>query len=314
VTPDAAKGERPHDEALYQLLTGVLFVALIASWVFFDRMDARSNDRISALEQQAAAAPQSPAAPTAPRAPEDALRIVDVVEHMRANTTGRQWADISDQLYESPKVTVHLHAMAPGQTCPLHIHRTEEEVTVIASGVAKVTQRYGDHGKAATKTATYNPGSIIESGAFCGHEWLNPSDDAPLGNLVFSVPAFDGNFYVGADDPRLLRGKEPFSYDPTADLEAAKRDAAPSHLRTLPVMGGRMKVLVVKTEADLPVRAGHDQAAYVLVGSALLGGARTYPAHPGTFALYDGKDPVHVRAVEGPAALLLFDPDGPATP
>ena len=103
---------------------------------------------------------------------------------------------------------------------PLHIHRIAHEITIIVSGSAKTAHIFGRDGRFASSEENQSPGSLIYSPPMSGHEWFNLSNTSMLGNLVFGLPVFRGNLYVEPDDPRLLEGDEPFSFDAVEELAA----------------------------------------------------------------------------------------------
>jgi hypothetical protein len=299
---------------VYRILTGVLLVALIGAWVFFDRLYEKQARTIAALEQKVAvlSAPPAPRAAPPPEAQEPDIDVTDV--GARLAEIARQYPDRSDYsetYYGSAAASVHMHVMGDEQTSPLHIHRKANEATVIVDGVAEVTHVFGKDGALVTRQGRFPPGSLIASPPFCGHRWFNPSKTQKLGNLVFTLPRFDGNLYVQPDDARLQKGGEPFLYDPARDLEEIAAGAEPNKRRALPILGGRMSVLAIKSTARIEHPAGKPVVTYVLRGAGVLDNGHAYPVKERHLAVINRGPAVTARAEGGPMALLVFEPESP---
>ncbi len=307
---------------VYRVLVGALVAAAFVEAALFTRLladqralvaelRARAEAPLSASAASSASASGSTrvAAPAASGARVDARPDVTISDLSgRLAEIERDFPDAPDSsvtFFNSPRASVHMHVMGREQICPLHLHRASFEATAIVSSVAHVTNVFGKDGALVTRTADYAPGAVISSPPECGHEWVNPSKQHKLGNLVFAAPAFDLNQYVRKDDPRMLKGAEPLFYEPTADLDALANGAEPSRLRKLDLMDGRMSALVVKTTARIEVAPGRPIVAYVLRGQGWLDGAEPHAIKATTLAVIDHGS-IGVRA-EQPTALLLFD-------
>ncbi len=223
---------------------------------------------------------------------------VDLDERVKdLEETKSDQADFSETYLSTPVGSVHLHVMGHLQTTPLHLHPASDELTVIASGTAHVTQAWGADGGVTTRTVDFPAGSVVASPRFLAHEWVNQSSSRLLFNVVFTAPRFSGNFYVHPDDPRILAAGPPSTI--TVDgAELTARSELAGRLRTLRVVDR----WTVPTTMDQPVMA------YVLEGTGSLGSLRLKPnvlvhiEHAGTLTL----------EATTPLALVLFDVTGNA--
>lgn len=279
------------------VLTAIL---ACAAWVFdrAHRADSKAIDDLKArLDASHGEGPV--------RSPEPGEITIEDVSDLARSLAAKHptYPDVVQKFFESPRLTIHLHMMAPGQLCPLHLHRATDEAVVIVDGTATVRHVHGKDGSLVSTTHDFPPGSVIETPAHCGHEWTNRSKDAGLANLVITLPEFEGNRYVAADDPELLRGPAPATYDPTADLARSE----PYLARDLPEMKGALWVLVTKGEAKLDAGAGKVVAAYALRGAGTLA-AR--PFHEHDLAIVRGPTTVAIQAEAGKplAALVIREP------
>jgi hypothetical protein len=155
---------------------------------------------------------------------------------------------------------------------------------------------------------------VAASPAFCGHEFVNPSPDEVLGNLVFATPPFDANLYIRADDPRQRQGGAPFRFDTDAEWAAFAAGAEARRLVPLPVMQARMALLLVRRDVTLPPPSSGPTLLYVMRGAVdVSAGAasRTLPARH--LAKVVGGAPIVLRSQDG-AALVVFEPEIPARP
>jgi mannose-6-phosphate isomerase-like protein (cupin superfamily) len=165
--------------------------------------------------------------------------------------TSASMSDISETYFYSDSASVHMHVMGFEQTCPLHIHRKTAEATVVVAGQAEVTQIHGRDKSLRTVHGTYGPGTVVVSPPFCGHEFRNRDPRMMLGNLVIAAPPFDGNFYLGREDPRMHQGGAPYHYRPEDDLAAFGRGDEPARLVVLPVLDGLLSSLLVRRDFSL---------------------------------------------------------------
>ncbi|WP_223744982.1 cupin domain-containing protein [Corallococcus interemptor] len=237
------------------------------------------------------------------------VEVIDVRERMAALEKARPGAsDVSETYFASDTSSVHQHLMGRGQTCPLHIHRAPFEATIIVSGEAHVWQVWGEEGRRMERRGVHGPGWLVASPPFTGHEWRNPDEGRALSNLVFTVPGFDGNLYVSAEDARLLRGTAPFAQEPREALAGLRKRGVKQEETPLPVLQGRMsRVLLeggawaVKATPAAPV------VAYVAAGRGIAEVAEARPLHEGQ--LWVLRRDARVRSEEGsPVALYVFHP------
>ncbi|MBN9686881.1 hypothetical protein JYJ93_30980 [Corallococcus sp. NCSPR001] len=237
------------------------------------------------------------------------VEVVDVRERMAALEKAHPDAsDVSETYFSSDTSSVHQHLMGRGQTCPLHIHRAPYEATVIISGEAHVWQVWGESGQRRERRGVHGPGALVASAPFTGHEWRNPAEERTLGNLVFTVPGFDGNLYVPPEDARLLRGTAPFAEEPREALTALRKRGVKQEETPLPVLQGRMsRVLLDGGEWAVKATPGAPVVAYVAVGRGLAEVAEARPLREGQ--LWVLRRDARVRSEEGsPVALYVFHP------
>lgn len=112
------------------------------------------------------------------------------------------------KVYASAVASVHMHVIAPGQMCPLHIHRETHEATVIVSGEPLIKHVWGDGDGLAFAESRSEVGDLVLSRPFTGHAWINAGEEHQ-GNLVIASPPFDGNLYLYANDERMKPGPPP---------------------------------------------------------------------------------------------------------
>lgn len=213
-------------------------------------------------------------------------------------------AEIAERYHRTPTTTVHMHVMAPRQRCPLHIHERAEEVTVIVDGEAEVRHVSSGGGRSAPRR--YGPGTVIGSPPGCGHEWVNPSADTRLGNLVIQSPPFRGNFFVSDDDDRIRKDALPVIFDPSKALDELRASSQDTRSEALPTMNGRLSILLVRTSATIHKALDETVVAYVLSGEGHLVADRTYAVRQRQLAKIRGTDSVEVRARPIGLALLLL--------
>jgi hypothetical protein len=242
---------------------------------------------------------------------EPELVVFDVGADFAQMAQNRRFSDQSTAYFGNEQTTVHMHVMGMEQTCPLHLHRDSHEVTAIVVGTARVTQIFGSDGGLEKVEGAYPPGSVVASPPFCGHEWYNPDTEHMLGNLVFSRPSFDGNFYLHPTDPRLLKGGAPFHAQAQAALERLAHSGQSSLLEPLPVMDGHMAILALQGESTLAAVKG-SQVIYTLAGEGVIQvGRRKLPLRETYLAVSAAEHAVRLQADSGhPLALLIFDPVG----
>jgi hypothetical protein len=185
--------------------------------------------------------------------------------------------------------------MGRQQVTPLHLHPASDEVTIIASGAAHVTQAWGADGGIATRELDLPRGAVIASPRLSAHEWVNQSSERMLYNVVFTAPRFSGNFYVHPDDERIKGAAAPSS--PKAGLaEVPTR---------LPELGGRLWSLKVERRWTFPSTRGRPVIVWVQSGEGALGG---HAVKTNSLVHVEG-DGVEVVAAS-PVSLLLFDVTG----
>lgn len=210
-------------------------------------------------------------------------------------------------IYRSPMATVHMHVIGIGQMCPLHIHRTTHEATVIVAGTPKVVHVYGEDGALKRTERRVPPGQLVVSAPLCGHEWTNV-DPTPQGNLVIASPRFDGNLYLYEDDDRMLPGPAPALVDPAARLAASD---APLTIERQGFLQDQLSLLLVRSgTATVHTDPTRDTVLYVTHGQGQLGDIEL---RPGVAAVVRGPDPRDL-VVTAPLAAWMFEPpraDGP---
>lgn len=249
----------------------------------------------------------------APAMAADAEQIVsvDVGERLRTVVAENPDSlDVSDTYYVSEGATVHMHVMGRGQMCPLHIHRVSDEATVIVAGEADVTQIHGPGlGRTVGRQVT---GTVAASPTFCGHEFVNPSQDDVLGNLVFATPPFDTNLYIRADDPRQRKGGAPFRFDTESEWAKFAAGTNAHRLVRMPVMQGRMTLLLVRRAYTLSPPSKGPTILYVMRGAVdVKAGAASRTLLTRHLAKVEGGAPIELQSREG-AALVVFEPEIPA--
>jgi Cupin len=239
---------------------------------------------------------------------EPELTVIDLNEEIATATRTRaEEADTVRWFLRTPEASIHLHALGPHQTCPLHIHRKSHETTLVVSGAADVTHVYG--ADAAEQRLTHaHPGMLIDSPPFCGHAWKNAGPDGLQANLVMESPPFDGNLYLDDADRSRANGPPPAVDDVLADLADFARSSEPS--RTVPVPNGRLSILFLRSEGEVAADPKGTLAVYTVAGSGTLdgaSGARGARAQlaPKVLVLATGETSLRVHA-SVPTALLLF--------
>jgi hypothetical protein len=247
-----------------------------------------------------------------PPAPASEVALLDLpAEIAELERSHPDQTDLSRIYLSTPGGSAHLHVMGREQTTPLHVHRAADEATLIVSGRARVLQIWGRDGKLQRRVETHGPGWLIHSPPLTGHEWVNPDPREAVANLVFSVPPFQGNLYVRPDDPRLLQGGEPARLQPTAELAAFAASGEGQRLVPLPLPRHTLSLLLLADRYSLAPAPPRPVLGYVLAGRIAVAGQRVVEA--GTLLRFDGRGPLELRAEgDGPAALLLFDPERPA--
>lgn len=219
-------------------------------------------------------------------------------------------ADVSHSLYLSASASVHVHVLGFEQTAPLHIHRATEEATVVLTGAPRVTLVFGRDGKRATLRQVARPGTLVFSPPFTAHEWVNPDPRRMQANLVFAAPPFDGNFYLKATDPRVLKGGEPLVHDPERALRSLLAAGDPFRIERLPMGGDRLVAVLVRTEATIPAHPVSPTLLYVSHGEGSAEAAGSHPIRPGTLVEVPPGQAVTLRAKPGaPLAVVAFRPE-----
>lgn len=237
------------------------------------------------------------------------VKVVDVrAKVAELETTRGSDANTALFFHRDAQVSVHLHYMGRGHLCPLHVHPGGEEATVIVSGSADVAHRWGEAGEVATSTRRVHEGAVIASPSLCGHEWVNASADATLGNLVISMPPYETNVYVRPEDPRMLQGSAPATFEvDDAELAALARGGEAFRRRTLPMLGGKLSVAMVRSEVAIePVAAA--SVVYVLQGSGSLVARRSAELGPSSLAVVPAGRAFELRATGAPLVALVLQP------
>jgi quercetin dioxygenase-like cupin family protein len=231
--------------------------------------------------------------------------VVDLPERVRVIEAAHGAdADFSETYLSTAEGSVHLHAMGHRQLTPLHLHPASDELTVIASGTAKVTHVVHEvDGGVESQEHLDEPGSVIVSPRLSAHEWSNPSGTQMLFNVVFTSPKFSGNFYVHPDDARI-GGSQPMVFD----ASALAAEGPPSAPLRLPIEHGHFWTVRVTSRWALPPSSGAPVMAWVLAGQGTVDG---HSLKPGSLAHLESLRPLELRATgDAPLSVLLFDVSG----
>jgi hypothetical protein len=317
-----AEDDEPADGriTLYRVLVGALVVILIGAWVFFDHVHNVLVRRIAGLEHQLAEAragggmppggmpPGAPPPGAQPPGAELEVPVIDVADRFAHGVKAAPERPEGSESYLSSKQgTVSLRFVGREQVWPLHLRRRSEEVSVVVSGTLDLKQIYGKDGKLATVSTKVAPGVLFSTPQSTGAEWANPSKTDSVGALVFTVPPADGSTYVKADDERLAKGAEPWSYDPTDDLAKVAAGAEASVTKKVPFFGDRASLLLVKSEAKVPRDPMKLRTLFVLRGAGTVDGGKPVPLQASNLVILKGATPVTVKAQGAPIAALVFD-------
>lgn len=247
---------------------------------------------------------------TAPGSP-PGVQVVDLaraVADIARDHADKQ--DVSRTYYGSAAATVHMHVLGFGRKVGLHIHRGTEEATVIVTGTPHVSLAFAADGKRKTIERAAPPGFLIHSPPFTGHEWLNPDRRGMQANLVFASPPFDGNVYLEATDPRVLRGGEPLVFDPGASLRAFLASGKPFRIEPLPMQREKMVAVLVRDDAIIPAHPTSPTLIYVTNGEGDLLLDREYPLRQQLLINVPPHTSFRVRAKQGaPLVLIAFRPE-----
>jgi hypothetical protein len=238
----------------------------------------------------------SPApAPSAPPAKE--MMLVDLQERFaHLSRTRSESADTSETYFTSDDASVHMHLLGRGQTTPLHIHRKTEEATVVVAGRPLITHAHGRAGVLVKQSAPRRPGTIVLSPTYCAHEWKNPEAEAMQGNLVYGVPGFDGNLYLAADDPRVLRGAAPTIVDPAEELDRFRSTGASVRTTDLPLMRGWMRLVLIRDRFAIAPNSANGASVYHVVAGAGTLAPRGLPLKPQHLLLVGTAKDLELRA------------------
>jgi len=249
------------------------------------------------------AAPDTVPAPPAER-PQPAAKNYSIDLLAKAADFQSNRPDATDgefYVYRSDHATVHMHLIGVGQMCPLHIHRSTHEATIIVSGSPEVVHVHGEAGALTETTRRVPPGQLVYSPPLCGHQWTNV-EPVPQANLVIASPKFDGNLYLHADDARMLPGPAPT----LIDAGAALADVTASELRPTGLLDGQLSLALVRQPLKVHTDSTRDSVVYVAHGMGELGGL---PLKPGVAAVLSGGEPVDlVSTSEGGLAVWIFTP------
>ena len=274
----------------------------------------RTTDIITRLEAKVTALARPPAPnPQASRRPQAEDHRVSAIDIGKlALELGREVPEVPDKTvtyYQSKFGTVQLRVLGRGQRLPLHVHRTASVATVIVSGAPQVSHRYQRQGKPVTLSARYPPGTVLAAAAASPEEWVNDATDSAQASLVFSAPAYDGEFFLGPNRDELLGGTAPAVLDLPARL-AQVRSAAPGvSVAGFGPMGERLSTVVVAARGELGPFP--DPAfVYVLAGQGSLTADRELPLAPTGLVSLPPHAHIALTARGGsPLALLLFRPE-----
>lgn len=265
---------------------------------------------VRASKPPAPEAPEAPATPARipPLHPERAGELVALDLGRRVEEFARAgWPDGSETYFSEEGASVHLHVLGYGQMVPLHVHPHGEEATIVVTGAPEILHVYGRDGARARTRAVREPGTLIDSPPLSGHKWMNHDEKHMQGNLVFSVPPFGGNLYVEEDDPRLLRGAAPSFFTPDSLLALLPPDR-PFLLDPLPIMGGRMKALILRGACELPAASGK-RVIYVARGGIALPAAGGSQVGARCLLELPAGQGLRMRAL-GPTVAYVFAPTG----
>ncbi len=248
-----------------------------------------------------------PASGDAPAASDAAARSYSVDLFAKAKEFAQDRPDATDgefYVYRSDHATVHMHLIGVGQMCPMHIHRTTHEATVIVSGQPKVVHVYGEAGSLTRVERRVPPGQLVYSRPLTGHQWTNV-ESTPQGNLVFAAPRFDGNLYLHTDDDRMLPGPPPTLIDPATALA----ETTTSELRATGLLDGQLTLALVRDPLPVHRDPTRDTILYVAHGTGELSGL---PLRPGMAAVLSGGEAAELKATtEAGLAAWVFAPPRP---
>jgi hypothetical protein len=223
---------------------------------------------------------------------------------LRADTETKDAADSVFRFLHSKEATLHMHVLHQRQICPLHIHRTSHEATLIVQGDAEVAHLFaGD--QARTLLTNGRPGLLLESPPFCAHSWKNTTPRLQA-NLVFESPPFDGNLYLDDSDRSLATGPAPT----LSDIPKELRNFAASHegVRERPLETPRVSLLLARHSYTIAANPSGPLAVYVVEGQGTIAtaarAAESVTARELVFET-DAHDELHLSPRE-PMALLVF--------
>lgn len=233
----------------------------------------------------------------------------------RAAEIAAQFPDATDRsetFYTTEIASAHMHLIGVDQMCPLHIHRSTHEATLIVTGSADVRHVYAVDGERVETHTEHGVGSLIASPPFSGHEWDNKTG-AHQGNLVIAYPGFDGNLYVRPDDPRLMQGGPPFDYHPLQDAEDFEASGDAFDRLDLPVLEGTMSRIFVRDSYEIPASTSAHGLVYGVSGEGRLGiPGEERPLTAGSLLVFQRPVPVTITATgEQRLALYLWEPPIP---
>ena len=239
------------------------------------------------------------------------LRVVNIVERghelVRDDPTN---PSMNDTFYMTKAASIHLHVIGPNAACPLHVHRNNEEATLVVEGLAHVTTRFGRDGQSASLDEVYPAGTLIALPTLCAHRWHNVTPGAYHNNLVFSRPAFTFNEFVKPDDPTLLRASPPSIVDlPERLSEFLKTDKA-AELGPLPALGGTLFTLFVRDAYVVAARGKEPVSFYVVQGEGEIDASTRGALGPDDLAMMTHGAGARLTAHPGKALVgLLFYPE-----
>jgi hypothetical protein len=239
----------------------------------------------------------------------ETVQVVDLSSELARISANPNVTDLARTFYSSASASVHFHVMGRTQRCPLHIHPTHGELTAIVGGTADISQRFAAEGQLTRSAGTFAAGDLVYSPAFCGHEWVNPSAERLLGNLVFAAPVFSGNLYVAENDVRIMKGGAPTSFRMQDDLAAFRQGGEATLEKRL--MSLARPVRLVATNREFQIAAAKGTVVLFRSGhGSLRAGGRSSTIGPFSLAVLKNHGAVSIVPAGGePLLLVVFDAD-----
>lgn len=252
----------------YRAVTLALLAVVAMLGLLLQAMNEEA--RLGSAALSTAARPASVPANETAAPPQKKVAVIDLEQHAKAVTRGNEeLSDFSVSLFHSQRGTMHLHMLGPGQTIPLHIHRRSIEATVVVTGTPQVVQVVRKDGAPARRESVAQPGTLVSSPVRCAHEWRNDAQDLWQANLVFAVPAFDGNLFLQEDDERITSEGPAIVIDPD-ELGAEAEPDAPLYVRPVATLPEQLSTAVIRDRMLLAVTEQNPALVYVARGKGVL--------------------------------------------